>query len=132
MATMSKSWATADDLYKTDAYGGTDADVDGAERFSSDADLETNGYEGSHLHLRYDCSGTTDDLEVAVYASLDGTNYDDIPLFEFTTDNNSGAETELSFVVKDVAHFRVGMKCSGSTDTYDAKLTHQAWRYQSA
>jgi len=132
MATISRNWAAVQDLYKTDLYGGTDADVGGTEQFSSDVDLETNGHEGAHVHLKYDCSGTTDDLEVAVYASLDGTNYDDIALYKFAADNNSGAETEISFIVKDVAHFRVGLKRSGSTDTFDVHLTCQRWNYQSA
>jgi len=131
MATIKKSWAASQDLYKTNLYGGSDADVDGTERFSTDVDLETDGYEGAHCHLMYDSSGTTDDLEVAVYASLDGTNYDDLSMFKFTADKNSGAETEMSFIVKDVAHFRVGLKRSGSTDTYDVHLTCQRWNWQS-
>jgi hypothetical protein len=132
MATISKNWATVQDLYQSDGYGGSDADVDGTERFSSDVDLETAGHEGAHCHLKYDASGTTDDLEVAVYGSLDGTNYDDIAMTKFTADNNSGAETEISFVVKDVAHFRVGLKRSGSTDTFEAHLTCQRWNYTSS
>jgi hypothetical protein len=132
MATIKKNWAAAQDLYKTNLYGGSDVDVDGTERFSIDVDLETDGYEGAHCHLKYDSSGTTDDLEVAVYASLDGSNYDDLPMFKFTADKNGGAETEISFIVKDVAHFRMGLKRSGSTDTYDVHLTCQRWNWSSA
>jgi hypothetical protein len=132
MATIKKNWAAVQDLYKTDGYGGSDADIDGTERFSSDVDLESNGHEGAQCHLKYDASGTTDGLEVAVYGSLDGTNYDDIAMTKFTADNNGGAETEISFVVKDVAHFRVGLKRSGSTDTFEAHLTCQRWNYSSA
>jgi hypothetical protein len=131
MAIIKKNWASLQTLYQTDGYGGSDADVDGTERFSSDVDLETDGHEGVHCHLKYDASGTTDDLEVAIYSSLDGTNYDDIAMHKFTADNNGGAETEISFVVKDIAHFRVGLKRSGSTDTFEAHLTCQRWNYNS-
>jgi hypothetical protein len=132
MATIKKNWVAVQDLYKTDGYGGSDVDIDGTERFSSDVDLETDGHEGAHCHLKYDASGTTDDLEIAVYSSLDGTNYDDIAMTKFIADNNSGAETEISFVVKDVAHFRAGLKRSGNTDIFEAHLTCQRWNYISA
>jgi hypothetical protein len=133
MATISKNWAALQELYKTNYYGGSDADVGGTEQTSSDIDLETGGHEGAHCFLEYYPSGGTDDLKVKVYASLDGTNYDTVPLTEFTVDN-PGATTEgqLSFVVKDVAHFRVGLVRDGSTDTYDIQLTCQKWNYTSS
>lgn len=74
----------------------------------------------------------TDDLIVAVYGRQDGTNFDITPLFEFTIDraNDPG---RLTFVVKDVFEFRVGVRRSGTTDTItSADMDSRLWQWESA
>lgn len=132
MATISKVWAAVQEIYKTNLYGGADADIDGTEKFSSNVDLETDGYEGVHCDLKYDSSGTTDNMIVNIYGSLDGTNFDSLALSTFIADKNGGVETRISFIVKDLAQLRIGMKRDGSTDTFDVLLSVQRWRWQSA
>ena len=101
------------------------------ESFSSDVDLETNGYEGSHVIVEMDYdAGPTDEVEVAVYGSLDGTNYDDTPIFSQQGDHDTDPQ-QLSFVIKDLLHFRVGVKQTGSTDSHNVRAYVQSWNYSS-
>ena len=133
MATAKRNFSASADLYKsTNGYAGSDSDIT-TEQYSSNCDMETNGYEGTQLHLKYKTSsGTTDDIEVKVYASEDGTNFDDIPTWSQTFPNNGVTETEVSFVIKDLLNFRVGLARSGSTDTFYAHLSYQAWNWNIA
>ena len=99
--------------------------------YSSDVDLETNGYEGAHVTVEGDFPASpTDDLEVYVQASLDGTDYDDTALFSFVIDKDTDPN-QVSFRVRDVAHFRLYCKRSGSTDSITVTAKYQPWRYQS-
>jgi hypothetical protein len=98
---------------------------------SSDVDLETNGYDGAHVTIDANFPGSpTDDLEVYIQASLDGTNYDDSALFSFVIDKDTDPN-QVSFIVHDVAHFRIYCKRSGSTDTITVTIKQQSWRWQS-
>lgn len=101
--------------------------------YSSDVDLETNGYEGGHITISAAFS-TTDDLVIEVEASLDGSNYDSdtYGLLSFTMPHTDSATKQISFVIKDVAHFRLYCKRSGSTDTITVTAKVQPWRWQSA
>ena len=130
MATISKNWASAVQIIGSgDGFltlSGT------TESFSSDVDLESNGYEGAHLivEINYDAS-PSDEVEISLYGSLDGSNYDDTPLW--TIQGNSGTDPQqLSFIVKDLAHFRIGLKQTGSTDSHDVRTYVQCWNYQSS
>jgi hypothetical protein len=99
--------------------------------WSDDVDLETNGYEGAHVIVDADFPvSPTDNLIVEVRGSLDGTNYDDTPLFSFKVDKGTDPN-QVSFVVKDLAHFKLFCKRDGSTDTITVTAKYQAWRYQS-
>ncbi len=124
MATISKSWASpATIISAASVTTGTD---------SSDVDLETNGYEGAHVIVDADFPVTpTDNLIVQVYAGLDSTDYDDTPYLEFVIDNGTDPN-QVSFVVRDVAHFKLTVLRDGSTDTITVTAKQQAWRWNSA
>ena len=129
MATINKNWTSAVQIIGSgDGYvtlSGT------TESFSSDVDLESNGYEGAHLvvEINYDAS-PTDEVEISLYGSLDGSNYDDTPLWTIEGDNGTDPQ-QLSFIVKDLAHFRIGVKQTGSTNSHDVRTYVQCWNYQS-
>lgn len=129
MATISKNWAAVSQVIGSgDGYvtlSGT------TESFSSDVDLVTNGYEGVHLivETNYDAS-PTDEVEISLYGSLDGTNYDDTPVWSMQGDHDVDPQ-QLSLVVKDLAHFRIGVKQTGSTNSHDVRAYVKAWNYQS-
>ncbi|UCE49955.1 MAG: hypothetical protein JSW47_07320 [Phycisphaerales bacterium] len=123
MATISKSWGSEDTIMNAVSV------ADGS--WSSDVNLETNGYEGAHVTVDADFpSNPTDNLIVEVRGSLDGVNYDDTPLFSLTVDKNPDPN-QVSFVVKDIAHFKLYCKRGGSTDTITVTAKVQPWRYQS-
>jgi hypothetical protein len=130
MATIRKNWASAVQIIGSgDGYitlSGT------TQSFSSDVDLESNGYEGAHLvvEINYDAS-PTDEVEISLYGSLDGSNYDDTPLWTIQGDSGTDPQ-QLSFIVKDLAHFRIGVKQTGSTDSHDFRAYVQCWNYQSS
>lgn len=129
MATISRNWASSSQIMGTgDGYvtlSGT------TESYSSDVDMETNGHEGAHVtvEINYDAS-PTDEVRIRFYGSLDGSNYDDTPFCEMQGDKSIDPQ-QLSFIVKDLAHFRVGVQQTGSTDSHDVRAYVQCWNYQS-
>lgn len=129
MATIKKNWAAQTQIEGTgDGYttlSGT------TEEYTADVDLETNGYEGAHVivEIDYDAS-PTDEVKIKLYGSLDGTNYDDTPIWEMQGDKSVDPQ-QLSFIIKDLAHFRLGFQQTGSTDSHDVRAYVQCWNYQS-
>lgn len=129
MATIKKNWAAQTQIEGTgDGYttlSGT------SEEYSADVDLETNGYEGAHVvvEINYDVS-PADEVNIKLYGSLDGTNYDDTPIWEIQGDKSIDPQ-QLSFIIKDLAHFRLGFQQTGSTDSHDVRAYVQCWNYQS-
>ena len=98
---------------------------------SLDIDLETNGYEGTHVTVDANFPASpTDNLIVEVYSSIDSTNYDDTPIFSMHI-NNGTDPNQISFILKDVMHAIIHVKRDGTTDTITVTITHQPWRWQS-
>jgi len=133
MATIIKTWAAAVELAKTDAYGGAVADLAADQQYdyTDDVNLETAGQEGAHVTIAYRGSNASNDLIVGVFASLDGSTYDTEPFARLVL-KNDGSPQQVSIVVKDVAHFRLGLKSSGTDTTFDYSITHQRWILTSA
>lgn len=132
MATAKKVWKGEATIKATDGYGGTDADLaaDGAWDFSGDIDLETDGYEAALVYLEHDSAGTTDNIILGIFPSVDGTDRADNPIFEIEFDATSGTDMqEAAIVVNDLQHFEVGVKTSGTTDTFDYRIRWDAWRW---
>lgn len=129
MATISKKWAAQSQIIGSgDGYvtlSGT------TEAVSSDVDLETEGYEGAHLvvEINYD-AGPTDEVKIKLYGSLDGTNYDDTPIWEMQGDKSVDPQ-QLSFIIKDLANFRIGVQQTGSSDSHDVRAYEQPWNWRS-
>jgi hypothetical protein len=129
MATINRNWASQSQIMGTgDGYvtlSGT------TESYSSDIDMETNGYEGAHVTVEVDYDVTpTDEVKVKLYGSLDGSNYDDTPIWEMQGDKSVDPQ-QLSFVVRDLAHFRIGIQQTGSTNSHNVRAYVQCWNYQS-
>ena len=130
MATISRSWAGQTQIVGTGdgwvTLSGT------TESYSSDVDLETNGYEGAHVTVEVDYDVTpTDEVKIKLYGSLDGSSYDDTPIWKMQGDKDTDPQ-QLSFVVKDLAHFRIGAQQTGSSDSHNIRAYYQPWRYSSA
>lgn len=104
---------------------------DTAESFSSDVDLETDGYIGSHvaIDVTFSASGTQN-VVASVYGSLDGTNYDDVPTFSQEIAVSAGNARQISMIITGLAHFRVGVKHSASDANHaTVTITEQSWRH---
>jgi len=130
MATIKKNWASQSQIEGTgDGYttlSGT------TEEYSSDVDMETNGYEGAHVTVEIDYDATpTDEVKIKLYGSLDGSNYDDTPIWEMQGDKSVDPQ-QLSFIVKDLAHFRLSFQQTGSTDSHNVRAYVQPWNYITA
>ena len=130
MATIKKNWASQSQIEGTgDGYttlSGT------TEEYSADVDMETNGYEGAHVTVEIDYDTTpTDEVKIKLYGSLDGSNYDDTPIWEMQADKSVDPQ-QLSFIIKDLAHFRLGFQQTGSTDSHNVRAYVQPWNYITA
>ena len=130
MATISKNWSSQSQITGTgDGYitlSGT------TESFSSDVDLETNGYEGAQLIVEIDYdSSPTDQVKIKLYGSLDGSNYDDTPVWEIQGDKSVDPQ-QLSFIIKDLAHFKIGIQQTGSTNSHNVRAYVRCWNYQTS
>ena len=104
---------------------------DATEQLSSDVNLETDGYMGSHVivDVTFHASGAQNAV-VSVYGSLDGTNYDDVAIFSQEITVSAGNARQISLIITDLLHFRVGVKHKASdTNNATVTVTEQAWRY---
>lgn len=93
------------------------ASVAGTELFSDKVSLDPG--ESSHCQVIGNSNGTTDNLIISVYATLDASteNYDTTPIYSFELDCTDGNDNDVSFIVQGVYAFRLGFVRSGSTDT---------------
>jgi len=66
----------------------------------------------------------TDALVVNVYGTLDGTNWDDEPILRREIPNDKDPN-QVSFPIIGVYQFRVGVKSSGTTDSFTADMSYR-------
>jgi len=99
------------------------------EEYSAAVDMASGGYEAAHVTVEINYDATpTDEVEISLYGSLDGTNFDDTPIWSMQGDKSVDPQ-QLSFIIKDLAHFRIGIKQTGSTDSHDVRAYCRRWRY---
>ena len=121
MATISKNWSSEGTVYNTTLNSTT-------EVYSSNVPLEASGYEGAHVEVEISWGSSAEDIAISFYGALDGSDFDDLPFYSMQVTN--GDATQLAFVIKDVANFRVGFVHTG-TESNNATVTcvYQAWNY---
>ena len=131
MATIKKVWAAKvqieglPDGYTT--LSGT------TEEYSSSVDMETNGYEGATLEIGWNFGPTpTDNIEIRIYVSKDGFYVvADLPFIGPIEIDNGVDIASVHILVRDLPHFRVGIKQTGAVDSHDVRAYHRRWRWQS-
>jgi hypothetical protein len=125
-ATIKYTYTGETTYLETDGYGGGASDLaaDQAYDYGADIDLETNGYFNIWVFLEHDSSGTTDNIIISYFGSYDGTNFDDTPIWTVEVDASSGADEQISFFAQACPHGRIGVKTSGTTDTFDYQITY--------
>jgi len=127
MASITRVWTGEAALEQTPAFGGSDAVLaaDQAYDFSADIDLETAGEMGVIVQLSYKGDNSTDDLICDLFGSLDGSVYDTIP-FKHDVFKNDATIRRVSFVVRDLSHFRIGLK-SGTATQFEYEISTDRW-----
>lgn len=126
-----RKWGDVVTLAATNLYSGTTDDLakDEAYDYTGDIDLATDGYKGISLTLDYKPVGTTDNIILSVFGSLDGTNFDDDELYSIEIDATAGTDRQISLQLSDMpSHSRIGVKTSGTTDTFDYQIKYRAFR----
>ncbi len=102
---------------------------------SSNVDLATNGYFGAHVQVKVAfAAGGTQNVTLALFSSLDaGVTDDNIPLATQGIPLSAGNTSYLSFLVQDVAHFKIYAwhQAAEATEANRAKvtITSRVWRH---
>lgn len=134
-------YAAADsELYKTNLYSGTDADldntapVDATDGYTSDIDLTQQI--GATIDFKFTGSGSTDDLVLTLYRRRDSSwDGDEISIMSKTV-SNDGSEDIFSWQLNGnlygPGHYRFAMQSEGATDTFDIDVEARYWRYEIA
>lgn len=99
------------------------------EEYSADVDMESGGYEAAQVFVEIDYDVTpTDEVLISLYGSLDGEIFDNSPIWTISGDKTIDPQ-RLSFIVEDLAHFRLGFKQTGSSDSHNVRAYARPWRY---
>jgi len=113
-----------EELYKTDGYGGTDADVASTEKFTSDIDL--TDYIGAVIDFKFDGDNGTDDLIISLYRRRDDSwDGDEIAIQTASTVTNDGSEdihNEVLLESDGPGHYRFGMKAESTSTTFELEV----------
>ena len=113
-------------FWATTYYGGAEPNLalDEAYDYTTDIDMETNGYYGMWLFLEYLGSNSTDDIIISYFAGYDTSNFDDTPLWSVTA-TNDGTDDQISFLVMPAPpHGRIGVKTTGTSTTFGYAITY--------
>ena len=127
------------ELYKTNAYSGTDSDldntapVDATDGYTSDIDLTQKIW--AAIDFKFDSSGTTDDLVLTLYKRRDSSwDGDEISVWSATVESD-GSEDIYHMTIGPSfgpGHYRFAMQSSGGTDTFDIDVEVRYGRYEVA
>jgi hypothetical protein len=132
-ADIEKEWGTTVEMHETTTYGGDGATVTAATYTygANTVNLQGTGEEGTQITLTYNNGGTTDYFVFSIFASRDGTNWDTEEYWSITCPLNGGAETRMTFIVRDLMYFRVGAKLLADTgDTYEWEAIADPWHWE--
>ena len=115
-------------LAQTVGYGGAAAQASTTSYvYTSDINLETNGYYGMWITLQASATNATDDLVVSYFASPDGTNFDS-PGNEFWTLKQDAQITPGSQTTWQMfpapPHGRIGLKSSAGNTGFDYQIKY--------
>lgn len=128
------------ELYKTNLYGGSDADldntapVDDTDGYTSNIDLTQKVF--ITTDFKFTGSGSTDNLVLKLFRRRDSSwDGDEIAIFEKTV-SNDGSEDIYSHVINanlwGPGHYRYSMQSSGGVDTFDVDVETRYSRYEIA
>jgi hypothetical protein len=142
MSNVNYNYDVADvELYKTNLYGGSDADldntapVDDTDGYTADIDLTSKIF--AAIDCKFDGNNATDDLVLTLYrrrdASWDG---DEISIWSVTI-SNDGSEDIYALELGPhkgfgPGHYRFAMQSSGASTTFDIDVQMRQTDYVQA
>jgi hypothetical protein len=123
--------ASSTNLYRTNAYSGSDPDVDVTMRFSADIDLTERPF--AVCELKFDAQNVVGDLIVTLYRRLDSSwDGDELEIFRTTIDSDGSEDLWSITLGPDFGpgHYRFGLLSSTVNDTFDVHLTARFAKFQ--
>lgn len=125
-----------EELYQTNLYSGSDADVNNTRKYTSDIALDRVNQQVS-IDIKFTGSGSTDDLKVSIFKQRGGGwDGDEIAIFADTVQSD-GSEDLYSLLIDindyGMGHFRLGLESTGGTDTFDLDAEcryYRPWDFQ--
>ena len=119
------------ELYCTNLYSGSDADVNDTRKYGSDIALDRINQQIA-IDIKYDGSGSTDDLKVSVFKQRGGAwDGDEIAVHSVTIPSD-GSEDIQNLLIDERdygrGHFRVGLESTGASDTFDVDMEGRLYR----
>jgi len=127
------------ELYKTNLYSGSDADLDNtapvsdSDGYTSDIDLTAKTH--AVIDFKFDGSGTTDDLVLTLYKRRDSSWVgDEIAVWSMTVPSDGSADIFSMTIDPSFGpgHYRFALQSSGATDTFDIEVQARYCRYEIA
>ncbi len=96
------------------------------EELSATINNTTTGYDSLYIHPEVDFDGTpTDNVEVRVYSSLDGTNWVDTPSYGPLVIDKGTDPNQVEIVVLEPGPYtRIGMKQTGAVDSHNVRASY--------
>jgi len=113
------------EVYSTDAYSGSDTDVDATERYGVDINLTANVQFGMDIKLvEIGGASGTDNVLMTVYSRRDNTWDGDEQKIDEKEYTNDGSEDIFRYVIDALktgfGHYRVSFQATpGGTNTFD-------------
>ena len=125
------------ELYATNLYLGTDADldntapVDDTDGYTSTIDLSSKM--GAKIAFKFTGSGSTDKLVLKLYTALSSSWDGDEMLIDEIEVDNDGTESIYSYTINALqyegpGYYRFSMQSEGGTDTFDIIVECRYWR----
>ena len=110
------------------------ARLPGDESGTTSSDIDLTGKVGVHILPEASFGGTpTDNVEVELLGSHDGTNYDDTAFSSVTIGKGTNPNQISIMLGQDApAHVQVKMAQDGSTDDHDVRCYVMTWTWSSA
>lgn len=128
----SRKWdESSTNVYQTDGFAGTDADVDNTQRFTDNIDLTVQV--GAELDIKFDGDNATDDLLLDIYKRIDNSwGGAEIAWKNQITIPNDGSEDIYHYTIPEnyePGHYRFGLTSAGATTTFEVQVDYRSWRW---
>lgn len=122
------SWKTGVPTTPATTLSGT------TEQKTAGYDLSATGADGFTLYPEVDFDSTpTDNVEVKIYGSYDGSDWADTPFHTYTISKDTDPNLDPEEIVTGFPHVQFGVVQDGSTDSHEvSSIRIRTWTWGSA